>query len=129
MIATDTNLVVRYLTGDHPEQSARARLLIDGERVFVSVTVMLETEWMLRSAYGYKASDVARALRAFGGLQTVTVEDAAVVADAIDLAEGGVDFADALHLSRAGHCDGFATFDRRLVKAAQAAGHVKVREA
>ena len=35
MLAVDTNLIVRYLAGDHPKQSPRARALIDGEPVFV----------------------------------------------------------------------------------------------
>lgn len=129
MIGIDTNVVVRYLTGDHPDQSPRARTLISDQPVFVPVTVALEVEWVLRSAYGYKAADVARALRAFGGLPTVTIEDAAVVADALDRAEGGMDFADALHLGKSTHCDGFATFDRRFIKAALATGHESVREA
>ncbi|WP_207102820.1 type II toxin-antitoxin system VapC family toxin [Paracoccus shandongensis] len=122
MVAIDTNIVVRYLTGDHPQQGARAREIVDGQPVFVPVTVVLETEWVLRSAYGYKSADVARALRAFGGLPRVTVEDAATVAAALDLAERGMDFADALHLRRSAGHDAFLTFDRRFVKAAQAAG-------
>ncbi len=84
---------------------------------------------MLRSAYGTDATRVIEALRAFGGLPTVTIEDAGEVSAAFELAAEGMDFADALHLSRAGHCDGFATFDRRLVKAARKAGHIAVREA
>jgi len=129
MLAIDTNLIVRYLTGDHPGQSARARALIDGQPVFASVTVMLEVEWVLRSTYGYRPVDIARALRAFAGLSTVTIEDAAIVASTLDLAEKGMDFADALHLGRSAHCDGFATFDRKFVKAAKAAGCEGVREA
>jgi len=129
MIAIDTNIVVRYLTGDHPEQSVRARAIVDSQPVFVPVTVVLETEWVLRSAYGYKPGDVARALRAFGGLPQVTIEDAATVAAAFDLAEQGMDFADALHLGRASGQDVFLTFDRRFVKAAQAAGIDLVQEA
>jgi predicted nucleic acid-binding protein len=129
MIAIDTNLIVRYLTGDHPEQSSRAREIVDGQAVFVAVSVTLEVEWVLRSAYGYHRPDVARALRAFGGLPTVTVEDAAIVAAAFDLAERGMDFADALHLTNAAHCDEFVTFDRKFIKAAQAAGYETVREA
>lgn len=129
MIAIDTNIVVRYLTGDHPEQSARAREIVDGQPVFVPVTVVLETEWVLRSAYGYKSADVARALRAFGGLPQVTIEDAATVAAAFDLAEQGMDFADALHLGRAAGQNVFLTFDRKFVKAAQAAGIDLVQEA
>ena len=129
MIAIDTNLVVRYLTGDHPEHSPRARALIDGEAVFLPVTVVLEVEWVLRGAYGYRTTDVIRALSAFAGLPMVSMEDAAAVAAALDLAAKGMDFADALHLSRSGHCEGFATFDRRFVRAARDAGHVTVREA
>ncbi len=44
MIAIDTNIIVRYLTGDHPDQSPRARALVDGQPVFVPVTVALEVE-------------------------------------------------------------------------------------
>lgn len=58
MIAIDANIVVRYLTGDHSVQLAKAHALIDAETVFVSVTVMLESEWVLRSAYGYAPGDV-----------------------------------------------------------------------
>jgi len=129
MLGIDTNLIVRYLTGDHPQQSQRARKLIDGHPVFAAVTAILEVEWVLRSAYGYGAADVARALRAFAGLPTVTIEDAPAVATALDLAEKGVDFADALHLAKSAHCDGFASFDRRLVKAARAAGYETARDA
>ncbi len=129
MLAIDTNLIVRYLTGDHPIQSSRARTLIDGQPVFVAITVTLEVEWVLRSTYGYRPADVARALRAFGGLPTVAIEDGPMVAAALDLAEKGMDFADALHVGRSVHCEGFATFDRKLVKAARAAGYGDVREA
>lgn len=129
MLAVDTNVVVRYLTGDHPQQSPRARALIDGEQVFAGVTVIMETEWVLRSAYEYRPADIVRALRAFAGLPTVTIEDGAIVAAALDLAEQGMDFADALHLGRAAHCSGFASFDRKLVTTAKAAGHEGVREA
>ena len=38
-----------------------------------------------------------------------------------------LDFADALHLAGAAHCDAFATFDRRLVKAATRVGAIPVR--
>jgi len=129
MIAIDTNLIVRYLTGDHPEQSSRAREIIDGQAVFVAVTIMLEVEWVLRSTYGYARTDVVRALRAFGGLPTVKIEDAAVVAAAFDLTEQGMDFADTLHLVKSAHCEGFVTFNRKFIKAAQAAGCETVREA
>lgn len=129
MLAIDTNLIVRYLTGDHPTQSARARSLIDSQAVFAAITVMLEVEWVLRSTYGYGSAEVTRALRAFAGLPTVTVEDDAIVAAALDLVDTGMDFADALHLGKSTNCEGFVTFDRRFVKTAKAAGYNGVREA
>jgi len=68
MLAIDTNLIVRYLTGDHPRQSAKARALIDGNDVLVCTTVLLEAEWVLRSVYGYAPVPLAKALAAFAGL-------------------------------------------------------------
>jgi predicted nucleic-acid-binding protein len=47
MLAIDTNLIVRYLTGDQPQQSQKAKALIDSEPVFVCKTVLLEAEWVL----------------------------------------------------------------------------------
>jgi predicted nucleic acid-binding protein len=129
MLAIDTNVVVRYLTNDHPEQSPRSRRLIDGQAVFVAITVILETEWVLRSTYGYGQAEIVGALRAFGGLPTVEMEDVALVSSALDLAEAGMDFADALHLGKSAHCAGFATFDRKLAKAALAVGLSGVQEA
>jgi predicted nucleic acid-binding protein len=44
MLAIDTNLIVCYLTADHPKQSKKAKALIDSEEVFICTTVLLETE-------------------------------------------------------------------------------------
>jgi predicted nucleic acid-binding protein len=34
VLAVDTNVIVRYLTADHPEQFAKASALIQGEDVY-----------------------------------------------------------------------------------------------
>ena len=91
MLAIDTNLVVRYLTGDHPKQSPRARDLIDRQPVFAGVTVILETEWVLRSTYEYRPAEIAHALRVFAGLPTVTVEDGAAALRLVLAAEASSD--------------------------------------
>jgi predicted nucleic-acid-binding protein len=127
MLAIDTNLIVRYLTGDHPQQSAKAKAVIDREEVFVSTTVMLETEWVLRSAYGFDAKRVCKALRGFGGLSNVVLEDPGLVAFALDRMDDGMDFADSLHLGRAASCEAFLTFDHRFIRSAKAVGLAKVR--
>jgi predicted nucleic acid-binding protein len=127
MLAIDTNVVVRYLTGDHPEQSPRARALIDGHDVFVSTTVLLETEWVLRGAYGYAPAQVGNALRAFAGLPRVMLENPASAATALDWMAQGMDFADALHLAAAEGCTAFVSFDRRFAQAAERLSQMEVR--
>ena len=119
MRAIDTNLVVRYLTGDHPEQAARARAVIDTGPVFASTTVLLESEWVLRSVYEFSGKQVAAALRAFAGLPHVSVESPLMLAEALDRAENGMDFADALHLGAAARCEAILTFDRGFIEKAK----------
>jgi predicted nucleic acid-binding protein len=126
MLAIDTNLIVRYLTGDHPEQSATAKTLIDSENVFVCTTVLLETEWVLRSVYGYAPAQLAKALAAFAGLPGVALEDPALAHKALDWTGRGMDFADALHLAKAGGCDAFVTFDQRFAAVANVLSEMKV---
>ena len=119
MRAIDTNVVVRYLTGDDPDQSARARAIIDGGAVLASTTVLLESEWISRSVYGRAPEDVAAALRAFVGLPGVAVENPSLLAEALNRAEAGMDFADALHLVAAARCDAMLTFDCRFIEQAR----------
>ena len=127
MLAVDTNVVVRYLVGDHPDQSAKARALIDNQEIFISVTVLLETEWVLRSTYDQDRVELAKGLRRLGGLAHATIEESPLVAQALDWMENGMDFADALHLAKATSCDAFVTFDQRLLKTANQLSGIKVR--
>jgi predicted nucleic acid-binding protein len=119
MLAIDTNVVVRYLTGDQPRQARKAKALIDAEPVFVCKTVLLEAEWVLRSVFGFTPTEVAKALTDFAGLPSVTLEDAAIIVTALDWMAGGIDFADALHLANTQGSDAFVTFDRGLAKSAR----------
>jgi predicted nucleic-acid-binding protein len=118
MLAVDTNVVVRYLVKDDEAQSARAVEIVESGAVFVSVTVILECEWVLRSFYGFSRSQVADTLAAFCGAPNVEVGEAAALHRAFRLAERGLDFADALHLAQVEGCEAFVTFDKRLAKRA-----------
>jgi predicted nucleic-acid-binding protein len=126
MRAIDTNVLIRFLTGDDPKQAAKARVLVAEGEIFVATSVLLESEWVLRSAYGFTGAKVARALRDFAGLPGVTLEDTALASRALDWAERGMDFADALHLARAHGCSAFMSFDRRLARAAAGVSETKV---
>jgi predicted nucleic-acid-binding protein len=127
MLAVDTNVLVRFLTADHARQSPKARSLIESEQVFVCTTVLLETEWVLRSVYRFAPVEVVEALRAFAGLPSVTLEDAALITEALDWSARGMDFADALHLARARNCEAFVSFDRQFAKTAEELSDIEVR--
>lgn len=128
MLAIDTNVVVRLLVGDHPDQSARARALIERHRVLAPTTVVLESEWVLRGAYGLAKADVLAALRAFAGLPNVTLQEPERVAAALKWADDGMDFADALHLAAAADCEAFVTFDQEMAKASEGLNTPAIRE-
>ena len=114
--SVDTNVVVRYLVADDPAQAAKARELFRRPLVWIAKTVLLETEWVLRSLYGFGGPEIARSLQGLLGLPNVTAEDPPTVALALNGLAQGMDFADALHLASAPQQLLFVTFDRRLAK-------------
>ena len=118
MLAVDTNVVVRFLTGDDPSQAARARTIFQRETVLLAKTVLLETEWVLRSLYRFEAVRIIDALTSLIALQNVVCENLESVVNAIEWARAGLDFADALHLASARPAGRFATFDRKLIESA-----------
>ena len=128
MRAIDTNLVVRFLMNDDPIQAKKARTTVGGGKVFISTTVLLETEWVLRRGYGMKPADLRLALRRLAGLRAVRLEDPELVAQALDRLDEGMDFADALHLGRAANCEAFITFDKALIRIAAGKTDLPVQE-
>lgn len=126
MRALDTNVLARFFVDDPDDaQAAKQRpaaISAMSQRSYVSVTVLLELEWVLRGFYELPAGDVSKVLRALASIPHVTLEDRDAVLLALDAFDQGLDFADALHVVRASRASGFVTFDRRLVKRAQGLG-------
>jgi predicted nucleic-acid-binding protein len=124
MRALDTNVLARFFVDDADDaQAARQRpaaIAALAERSYVSVTVLLELEWVMRGFYELPARDASRVLRALASIEHITLEDRDAVLVAVDAFDGGLDFADALHLARSSRASGFATFDQRLAKRAKA---------
>ncbi len=119
MIAVDTNILVRYAVKDDRRQTVAATEFLKNNACLILKTVLLELAWVLSSASGYNLprTVVIERLRHICGLATLTVEDAVLVAQAINWYEQGMDFADALHVTQCATFDGFATMDRRLITA------------
>lgn len=123
MRALDTNVLARFFVDDPDDaQAAKQRpaaIAALAERSFVSVTVLLELEWVMRGFYELPRKDTSRVLRALASIEHVALEDRDAVLAAVEAFDRGLDFADALHLARSSRASGFATFDRRLAKRAK----------
>lgn len=118
-VAIDTNVLVRFLMADDPLQAKQARRLVECCKILVTPTVLLETEWVLRSGYQCKPQDIATYFHAFLGLPGVEVSEPEAVVEALQNYVAGMDFADALHLTLSKGAPTFVTFDRRLIRKAQ----------
>lgn len=121
MIALDTNMLVRALVADHPDQVAVVRQLMESDQVFISRTVLLETEWVLRARYRKTPAELLAFFQALLQTDDAVIEGAEEVRNALDWYGHGADFADALHLAACGSAV-MHTFDRNFCTAARHAG-------
>lgn len=119
MIAVDTNVIVRLLVADDRRQAIRARRLFEANGILIPTTVLLEAEWVLRSAYDFQPVAIFEAFQKLLGLPQVSLPEPAVVHAALMAYRDGLDFADALHLAGAADAERLATFDRKLLTAAR----------
>ena len=119
MIAIDTNIIVRFLANDDAVQYKKAYNLFNKHDIFIADTVILETEWVLRFAYDFKANQIASALTKLFGLPNVHINHPSLVAQAITWYTQGLDFADAFHLANSQQCKTFFTFDKKMINAAK----------
>ena len=119
MIGHDTNVIVRYLTQDDPDQGPVATSIFESLREddpgHVATVVWAETYWVLSRSYGFPRNEVVDRLAALSLADEIHPEDPAGVATALRSARDGADFADALidaSATRAG-CREVVTFDKR----------------
>lgn len=119
MIALDTNVIVRLVVADDPEQLKIARRVFQSDDLWIAKTVLLETEWVLRYTYNLNQNSIYEVFCRLLGYRRLQVEDRGAVLRALYHYESGLDFADAMHLISSGDADYFATFDKGLAKAAR----------
>lgn len=119
MAGLDTHGVVRFLIRDDPNQAERALEVSRSGQLWLPKTVLLETEWVLRSAYALSRETILASFRKLVGLPELSVEDRPSVLQTLRWYEEGLDFADALHLASSGGVGRFVTFDARLVRDAE----------
>jgi predicted nucleic-acid-binding protein len=126
MLGIDTNVLVRFLVRDDEAQFEKARKLIrrevgSGDDVFVSLMVLMETEWVLRSRYNLQKTQIMEAISGLLDAAEVQLEDEPAIEETLFIwKDSAADFADCLigaHNRRLG-CSATATFDVNALKLA-----------
>ncbi len=124
MISLDTNILVRLLTNDEPQQASLALKALnqaqaDRQRIWVSVIVLCELVWVLQRLYGYDKAQVLVALGALLAFAGLDVEHSPTVKKTLDeMRRSSADFADILlgQLSAERGAAFVLTFDKKAAK-------------
>lgn len=120
MKGLDTSILIRYLVQDDPSQFLRASKIIEKltEQApgFVSVVVIAEVAWVLRSRYKAKPLEIADAIERILSIDTLIVQNEQQVYQAVVAVKAGEGtLADALicALGSSAGCLSTLTFDDR----------------
>ena len=120
MTGIDTNVLVRYLVQDDPEQARKASRFITEECStenpgLINRIVLCELVWVLETAYGYARESVARTLEKILRTSQLTIEDHQEAWSSFREYQGGADFADSFvaAVNRRLGCERTVTFDRK----------------
>lgn len=119
--AVDTNVLVRLATGDDAREHRMVAESLAARPWRVFPTVILETEWVLRSVYGYSPTQFADFVEWMSANERIDIVDADIVRAAIACHRDGLDFADALHIAQA-KGEPFLTLDKTLRRRAAKLG-------
>jgi predicted nucleic-acid-binding protein len=123
-VALDTNVLVRAVVRDDRAQAEiAAKLLRNSDLLAIALSALCEFVWVLRRVYGFKAAEVADAIRALISADNVETNRPAVEAGLAVLDVGG-DFADGViaYEGRWLGAETFVSFDRKAVEMLAAKG-------
>ncbi len=121
MIALDTNVLVRFLVRDDKKQSqiVDARLKkaeAKRERLFIPLVVILETIWVLDSAYGMSRDEILDSIEDLMQMPILEFEADQVLTNLLLSSKRyKTDLSDLLiaHAAEAAGCDEIITFDKK----------------
>ncbi|WP_075615022.1 type II toxin-antitoxin system VapC family toxin [Allorhizobium taibaishanense] len=123
-IIADTNLLVRVIVQDNPDQTRTVvDLLASAELVAITLQSFCELAWVLSRNYGVSRPMVSAAIRAFLDTENVITNLPSVEAG-LALLDAGGDFADGVIAYEGLWLGGdvFASFDKKAVKLLQSQG-------
>ena len=118
MIGLDTNVLVRYIMQDDPEQSPRATEIVEALESagsgYVTLVSIVELVWVLSASFELTRSQVAQALDSIVRTKQFKIESADQVVRALRVFKvGKSDFADSLieRSADSAGCEKTLTFD------------------
>jgi predicted nucleic-acid-binding protein len=123
-ITADTNILLRVILDDEPEQARQARALMErASLIAVPVPVFCELVWTMRRLYKRRPDEVADAVEAILQVASVATDRPAVEAG-IGMLRAGGDFADGTIAWQGAAMGGeiLATFDRDGLRLLEANG-------
>lgn len=121
MIGLDTNVIVRYLTNDDPEQFKLAENILETElnshnQGFISLIVLIETVWVLKSCYQQDKDSLIHIIESLLTTKQIYIEKSDYAFRALRLwQKGNGDYSDALItiISNENNCEYILTFDKK----------------
>jgi len=114
----DTNVVLRYLLNDIPEQSLKSKAIITNSASYVTDVVVTETIFVLERVIGMNRSDIVRLVKTFLSLPNLIYNDY-FLDQSIDLygAKKTLSFVDCYAAIEAKvYGNSLVTFDKELIK-------------
>lgn len=118
MNAVDTNILVRFLVNSPIEEDIKQRRIAKNtlEKVsYISLTVILETAWVLKGHYKFTSQEIAQAMTLLCEISHIHIENQIFLEQSLQHFVKGMDFADALHLAQANHCQQMVSFDKKFI--------------
>jgi len=120
----DTNVIVRYIVQDDPEQSAIATQFIDNlckddNVIFISGMMLCELVWVLESTYNYPKESIAEVLEKILRTREFHIHQPEILWNAYhDYKKMNIDFSDSYiaHLNAANECEYTVTFDKKATR-------------
>ena len=109
----DAYVILRYLLGDHPQMSEKAKKVIEAG-AFTLPEVLAEVVYVLKGIYKVERAEIAKVLIDF--LDEISIENQETVCEALSLfSETSLDFVDCVLIARHRILgDEVVSFDKKL---------------
>jgi predicted nucleic-acid-binding protein len=124
MKAIDTNILIRFLTGDDELQAKKVYEIFknaesEKKELFVPLLVVLEMIWVLESVYEISRTDILDSIRDILLMPILKFDQQAALQQLVHSAQGNkYDLSDLLiaHSAKSNGCEAVITFDKKASK-------------